>query len=148
MSPKLTLVIIYHNGVICADLGYLFVPVKESTLPSSEPDDLIFKDRNDTKIVSVSNAFNRAIDELAYNKGISDGRHKVVFHTLRHTFASWLVQNGVDLYTVQKLMGHSSISMTERYAHLAQDNLKSAVRKLEESMKRQKSAEVVEIPTH
>ena len=110
------------------------------TLPYSDPEphDLVFKDRHGVKIISVSNSFNRAVDELGYNKGISDGRHKVVFHTLRHTFASWLVQNGVDLYTVQKLMGHSTIAMTERYAHLAQDNLKSAVRKLEESMKKQR----------
>ena len=71
------------------------------------------------------------------------------FHSLRHTFASWLVQTGVDLYTVQKLMGHSTISMTERYAHLAPDNLKSAVKKLEDSINRERSknekAEVIDI---
>jgi integrase len=123
--------------------------VKEifTALPSSEPYDLVFKDHNGMKIDSIPKTFKLVINNLEFNKGISDDRHKVVFHTLRHTFASWLVQNGVDLYTVQKLMGHSTISMTERYAHLAQDNLKSAVKKLEESMKRQRSAEVVEIPT-
>jgi integrase len=40
------------------------------------------------------------------------------FHVLRHTFASWLVMAGVPLYTVSKWMGHSSIRVTERYAHL------------------------------
>ena len=55
---------------------------------------------------------------------------KCGLHKLRHTFASHLVQNGVDLYRVSKLLGHSSIKMTEIYAHLAPADLKSAVNKL------------------
>ena len=51
-------------------------------------------------------------------------------HTLRHTFASHLIMSGADLYTVQKLLGHSSIKTTEIYAHLAPDYLRSAVEKL------------------
>jgi integrase len=49
------------------------------------------------------------------------------WHDLRHTFASRLVMGGVDLYTVMKLMGHHSIEMTQRYAHLAPSHLKQAV---------------------
>jgi site-specific recombinase XerD len=52
-------------------------------------------------------------------------------HTLRHTFASHLVMSGADLYTVQKLLGHSSIKTTEIYAHLAPDYLRSAIERLE-----------------
>lgn len=52
-------------------------------------------------------------------------------HTLRHTFASHLVMSGADLYTVQKLLGHSSIKTTEIYAHLAPDYLRSALERLE-----------------
>lgn len=48
-------------------------------------------------------------------------------HDLRHSFASQLVQRGVPLYTVQKLLGHSSMAMTARYSHLAQDDLAAAV---------------------
>lgn len=58
---------------------------------------------------------------------------KLVFHSLRHTFASWLVENGEDLYSVMKLMGHSDIKMTQRYAHLAKGKLQNAVNKLVKS---------------
>jgi integrase len=53
------------------------------------------------------------------------------FHDLRHDYASRLVMADVDLYSVSKLLGHSDVSMTQRYAHLAPDYLKSAVRKLD-----------------
>lgn len=52
------------------------------------------------------------------------------FHDLRHTFASNLVMAGVDLYTVKELMGHSTIQMTERYAHLAPEHTATAVERL------------------
>jgi len=53
------------------------------------------------------------------------------FHTLRHTYASWLVMSGVDLYVVSKLLGHSSIRMTEVYAHLRPEIMQEAVERLE-----------------
>jgi site-specific recombinase XerD len=51
-------------------------------------------------------------------------------HSLRHTFASHLVMNGVDLPTVKKLMGHSDIETTMIYSHLADDHVDKAVEKL------------------
>ncbi len=59
--------------------------------------------------------------------GLSEKLH---FHSLRHTFATWLVQEGVSIYEVQKLLGHSSISVTQIYSHLAASELHGAVNKI------------------
>ena len=55
---------------------------------------------------------------------------QAVMHTLRHTFISRLVQKGVNLVTIKELAGHKSIDVTMRYAHLAPDNLQSAIDQL------------------
>jgi integrase len=111
--------------------------VREIFLSKSKatPTSLVFKDRKGGMIKEVSNAFGRAVKDLGFNDGIDDPRQRVYFHTLRHTFASWLVQSGENLYTVKELLGHSTMAMTERYSHLASKNLKDAVRKLEDSLK-------------
>jgi integrase len=79
----------------------------------------------------VRNVFARAVMDLGLNDGIGDRRNRVVFHTLRHTFASWLVSAGQPLYTVATLLGHSTLEMTRRYAHLAPEARRAAVDTLE-----------------
>lgn len=74
----------------------------------------------------VSDTFERVVESLGFNDGIEDARQRVVFHSLRHTFASWLVQRGVPLYTVAELMGHTTLEMTKRYSHLAPDTMRAA----------------------
>jgi integrase len=51
------------------------------------------------------------------------------FHSLRHTFASWLAQSGVPVLTLKGLLGHESIQTTIIYAHLTPSNYKNAVEK-------------------
>ncbi|MBI5475218.1 MAG: tyrosine-type recombinase/integrase [Ignavibacteriales bacterium] len=55
---------------------------------------------------------------------------KLHFHSLRHTFATWLVQDGVNIYEVQKLLGHSNMKVIEVYSHLVTSKLHSAVNKI------------------
>ena len=49
-------------------------------------------------------------------------------HILRHTFASHYMMGGGDILSLQRILGHSSITMTMRYAHLSPDHLESALR--------------------
>jgi integrase len=60
-----------------------------------------------------------SFEDLLERAGIEDFR----FHDLRHTFASWYMMNGDDLYELAKILGHSNIKMTERYAKLARTHL-------------------------
>jgi integrase len=71
----------------------------------------------------VSRKFKEYITKL----GLNDCLH---FHSLRHTFASWLVQDGVSLYEVQKLLGHSNITVTQVYSHLQPETLHATVNRL------------------
>jgi integrase len=95
------------------------------------PSDLVFPAPSGRKRQQVNRTFGRTVEALGFNKGVTDRRQRVTFHTLRHTFASWLAMEGVDLYTIKELMGHGSIRQTERYAHLAPDKMKGAIRKME-----------------
>lgn len=90
----------------------------------------IFRSRQGTSLRAVSDTFTRLANKL-FNQGVSDPRQKVCFHSLRHTFASWLVQNGVDIYSVRELMGHADLKMTTRYSHLSPDGLRKAVETVE-----------------
>ena len=92
---------------------------------------LIFIDKNGNKLTRISNTFRVVADSL-FNESISDRRLKVCFHTLRHTFASRLVSEGVSLYEVRELMGHSDFSMTQRYSHLSPEGLRKAIQILDD----------------
>ena len=93
--------------------------------------DLVFPDKNGNKVVQISDSFNRAIDKLGLNVDVTDRRDKLTFHSLRHTYASQLVQAGVDIYHVKELLGHSTITLTERYSHLSESTLKQAALKIQ-----------------
>lgn len=101
-----------------------------SKLKKGEGNEFVFQSKAGGKIEHISRTFERAVKALGLNDGITDRRQKVVFHSLRHTFASRLVQKRVSLYEVKELLGHSDIAMTQRYSHLADETLRDAVSKL------------------
>ena len=72
----------------------------------------------------------RWLEQAVKDAGIDHFR----WHDLRHTFASRLVMRGVDIRTVQELLGHKSITTTMRYAHLAADHRQAAVEKMNEEV--------------
>ena len=84
--------------------------------------ELIFKETTE-----ISDTFKRVVDDLKLNNGITRDTDKVVPYTLRHTFASWLAQRGTPMHTIASLMGHTTQTVTERYAHLAPSHLSQAI---------------------
>lgn len=87
----------------------------------------VFSRKSGERIQSVQTSFETACRRA----GITDFR----VHDLRHTCASWLVTDGVSLAEVRDVLGHSTIKMTERYAHLAPENLRKAVAVLENRLR-------------
>ncbi|MCK9275221.1 MAG: site-specific integrase [Syntrophales bacterium] len=110
----------------------------------NKPDDLIFKDIHGKQIFSISNRFTSIVTDLGLNKGVTDTRQMVTFHTLRHTFASWLAIRGETLQTIGDLLGHKDLAMTRRYSHLSPDHKRRAVMALESEMNGETKAEETE----
>jgi len=114
--------------------------------PQGKPSDYVFKSRkaknegqkeagqvvNFTKgkMDRISVTFARTVEKLKLNEGIDDPRLQICFHSCRHSYASWMIEQGADLYTVQKLLGHKTNVMTQRYAHLSENRLKDAAKAL------------------
>jgi integrase len=96
-----------------------------------KPGELVLRRPHGGTYNRVSRVFERVVKELGFNEGITDRRNLVVFHSLRHTFASWLVSQGQPLYTVGQLLGHSTPEMTQRYAHLIPEIQRAAVETIE-----------------
>ncbi len=95
-----------------------------NVLSRSDKSVYVFTDpRTGNPYKSVKKSFSTALKKA----GISDFR----FHDLRHCFASHLVMNGIDLTSVKELLGHKSLTMTMRYAHLAPGHKRKAVNVLD-----------------
>ena len=94
------------------------------------PEDLVFPTFDGREYADTPTTFRDAVEAMGFNQGITDQRQKVVFHTLRHSYASWLAEAGTDIYTIGKLLGHSTVQMSARYAHLGPGAMQEAVKRL------------------
>jgi integrase len=108
------------------------VPINETAKATLEglerTSEYVFPNRNGKRIDDAQ--IQIAFTEALRRSGIEDFH----FHDLRHTFASNLVMAGVDLRTVQELLGHKKIDMTLRYSHLAPDHKMRAINILDRVM--------------
>jgi len=84
------------------------------------------------KIGYVSSRFKKWVRKA----GLSEEFH---FHVLRHTGATWLVQADVPIYTVQQLLGHSRVDMTQIYSHLDVEHLRKPLEKIRGSLNQSKN---------
>jgi len=113
-----------------------YIPISDEALTS------ILSQRERTKAIPIGNRYvfakpngepftgdyySKIFKQACTDAGIDRSIH---FHSLRHSFASNLVQKGVSLYTIKELLGHSTITTTEIYSHLNMDSLKEAIEML------------------
>lgn len=100
------------------------VPISEgfanllSTIPRTDSTFAFANPKTKLPFVSIFNSWNSARNEA--------GLATVRIHDLRHSFASFLVNHGRSIYEIQKILGHTQIKTTQRYAHLSQDTLLDA----------------------
>lgn len=94
-----------------------------SVLFDNNKGEYVFLGRDSQPTKDIRTGFSAALKKA----GIEDFR----FHDIRHTFGSHLVMEGVNLRTVQQLMGHKDIQMTMRYSHLSHEHVQEAVEKLD-----------------
>jgi len=76
---------------------------------------------------SVQNVFRRAVEKAGIKK-------RVTVHTLRHSFATHLLESGTDLRFIQELLGHSSSKTTEIYTHVSKRSIANIVNPLDKAM--------------
>jgi len=98
----------YQKGLINDGTDYVFQKIKGIRLNQE----------------CVSKGFKKAVRESKLDE-------RIHFHTLRHSFASNLVQKGASIYVVKELMGHTDLSTTQIYSHLRSENLVEAIQLLD-----------------
>lgn len=112
----------YFSEKICQDLQEWCGDCSDSSF--------IFGKRRVSKHPTVFAKRLQPILDKCFNEHVTDRRDKVVIHTLRHTFASHLATQGTPIYTIMKLLDHSTIDQTMIYAKLSPDQGQEEVKKL------------------
>jgi integrase len=115
------------------------------TLTRGTPSDLVFLNERGEQFEQVPTTFKRVVQDLGLNDGVTDPKMRFGFHGLRHTAASWLIAAGCDLYTCQRLLGHSVPTVTTRYAHISDEQLAAAVWAMENAGKVRRRGKVVNL---
>lgn len=118
----------FYDGII-ADEKVLYT-LHDLSFSHNKNNYILYSDTPKVKLKEIPRLLKRVLDEL-FNYDLEPlDLDRVYFHTFRHTFASLLVQRGVDIYVVKKLLNHHTIQSTMRYAKLAPKNGLSDVKDL------------------
>lgn len=129
---------INFNGKTGRRPSYIADPLKahlQKILPENPSQNIFLSPKGKpVNLKWFSNKFAQAVRDMGFNKGVTDSAQKVVFHTLRHTFCSWLAIKGVPLFTIGELVGHSSVEMTKRYAKLSPDSKRDALKFIDSTL--------------
>lgn len=112
-----------RSSFMTPDVKAMFQEMEEG-----EPEDLIFPDTRGEIQGKVSNTFPRVVKKLGFNDGVTDRRFNLGFHSLRHTAASWLAEQGVPVVVIAKVLGHKTLEMTMRYTKVNDDQVKDAAK--------------------
>ena len=91
---------------------------------------MVFPTFDGREYADTPTTFRDAVEAMGFNQGITDQRQKVVFHTLRHSYASWLAEAGTDIYTIGKLFGHSHRTNERALCSLGAGAMQEAVKRL------------------
>ena len=130
--------------------AFMTDPIKKmfNAMARGKNDDIVFLRKDEKPYFEIPTLFRDIVTNLKLNENVSDPRQRVCFHTLRHTMASWHAEGGTDLYVLKELMGHGSITLTERYSHLSNGALQEATRGFEKKVKsaKKKAGKVVNFP--
>lgn len=118
------------------------------SMTKGKNDEIVFLRKDKMPYFEIPTLFRDIVTDLKLNEHITDPRQRVCFHTLRHTMASWHAEDGTDIYVLKELLGHGSITLTERYSHLSNEALQDATKGFEKKVKTAKSkiGEVVNFP--
>jgi len=100
-----------------------------------KPDALIFPKRSgkDGVMAQASKVFADTVNELKLNDGILDRKQRITFHALRHTYATHLYESTHDLFLTQRSLGHTTSTMTARYAKMSEKRLREGAVALEKA---------------
>ena len=98
---------------------YEYINLYRNTLLRNKVSDLVFLNSRGNKL--SRQGFFKILKEIAKEKGINK---KVTPHTLRHSFATHLLNNGADLRSIQTMLGHENIETTQIYTHVSNNYVK------------------------
>jgi len=100
-------------------------------LSESQKSDLIISTSTGGQLLKMPAHFDTAIEAIIPGNKDKEAKQKITAHSLRHTHASWLAISGLDILQIKEQLGHKTIEMTMRYAHLIPNKRHEATKELD-----------------